>query len=289
MKSFFLRDTMILLARKGKEMYKLLLLDIDGTLRDERSGIPDSAKKAISLAQFRGCKVILCTGRSMGIISDDVLALNVDGCIAGGGCHITLGEQVLFDSAFEDDLIQRVLGLLKKEGAAFALESCQKVFMNEGAKIILNGMNKKKAESLKNTEKQFVQEKIVYRDNINEFQHEPVHKICLWSSKSIFSKVKGILGESMEIAQAEDDYYEIIQIGCDKGDAVKKLQSYLKISKKNTICFGDGQNDIEMFLASGTGIAMKNSHPELKDRAACVCEDVWDHGIFNELKRRKII
>lgn len=59
-------------------MYKLLILDIDGTLRDEVYGIPESAKHAIRLCQKNHCSVVICTGRSIGTIQDDVLSLGVD-------------------------------------------------------------------------------------------------------------------------------------------------------------------------------------------------------------------
>lgn len=270
-------------------MYKLLLLDIDGTLRDERLGVPESAKKAIKMARLRQCKVALCTGRSMGTISDDVLALNIDGYITGGGSHIRVKDRVLYNSVFDDELIQRTVCLLKEEDAAFAVESQCQVFMNEKAKKILKKMNEQKACSLKNIQKQFIQEKIVYKDNIEEFKHDPIHKICLWSSEKVYKKVRTILKGSMEIAQAGDGYYEIIQKGCDKGDAVRKLQQHLKVSKKETICFGDGQNDMEMFAESGTGIAMQDSHAGLKHIASSVCENAWEHGIYNELIRRNVI
>lgn len=71
-------------------MYKLLILDIDGTLRDEVQGIPKSAKKAIHLCQRNYCNVVICTGRSMGTIQDDVLSLGVDGYIAGGGITLSI-------------------------------------------------------------------------------------------------------------------------------------------------------------------------------------------------------
>lgn len=270
-------------------MYKLLLLDIDGTLRDERLGIPESAKKAIKLAQQHRCKVALCTGRSLGTISDDVLSLNIENCIAGGGSYIKAEDRLLYDSAFEDSFIQRVVRLLKGENAAFAIESQCRVFMNEKAGRILNKMNEQKAGRIKSIQKQFIQEKIIYEDNINEFEHDPIHKICLWSSEEVYMKICSILKDSMEIAQAGNGYYEIIQKGCHKGDAVRKLQRHLQISKEETICFGDGQNDIEMFAASGTGIAMEDSHPSLKNTAASVCESAWEHGIFNELTRRNVI
>lgn len=276
-------------ARKETKMHKLILLDIDGTLRDEQKGIPCSARKAVLRAQQLGCKVVVCTGRSKGTITDDVLSLKIDGYISGGGCHIDFHNKLIYDAAFEDDLIQKILKLLSSEDVAFTLESKQRVFMNEKARKILDNMNMEKAKKVKNIQKQLIQEKIVYTDNIKEFQHEPIHKVCVWSSEGVLAKVQKILKDSMQIAQSEDDYYEIIQYDCHKGEAVRKLQEYLQLSKGETICFGDGQNDIEMFHASGVGVAMANSHPKLKNIADSICEDAWNHGIYNELKRRKII
>lgn len=36
-------------------------------------------------------------------------------------------------------------------------------------------------------------------------------------------------------------------------------------------------------------VAMKRSHQMLKNVATSVCEDVFEHGIYKELKRRSII
>ncbi len=39
-----------------------------------------------------------------------------------------------------------------------------------------------------------------------------------------------------------------------------------------------------MFQASDITIAMKNSHQQLKDIATSICEDIFDNGIYKELK-----
>lgn len=273
-------------------MYRLLLLDIDGTLRDESLGIPHSARHAIALCRDAGCKVVICTGRSIGTIQDDVMALAVDGYIAGGGCYIEYEDELLCDRTFDHDSVSRAVEYLKQQNTAFTIESSKKVFMNKGAKAILEAMNQLKSTK-KNINKQFVQEKIQYDDNINTYSTQKIHKICLWSSSDVFKGVKSILGHTMELAQADisgkKHYYEIIQKGCHKGQAIALLQKKLGISREETICFGDGQNDIAMFKASGTAIAMKKSHRGLKKVAAAICEDVSDHGIYKELKRRSVV
>ncbi|WKK93485.1 HAD hydrolase family protein [Clostridioides difficile] len=102
-------------------MYKLLILDIDGTLRDEVYGIPESAKHAIRLCQKNHCSVVICTGRSMGTIQDDVLSLGVDGYIAGGGNYIQYHGELLYNQSFNQRLIKEVVCLLKRGKLLFRL------------------------------------------------------------------------------------------------------------------------------------------------------------------------
>lgn len=274
------------------ELYKLLLLDIDGTIRDESYGIPDSLKEAVHLCQQNKCQVVICTGRSMGTIQDDVLSLKCDGYIAGGGNYIQYQDHILFQQTFDLNMTKNVVSFLKEQPVAFAIESQEKVYMNQLAKDILESMNQKKINH-QNINKQFIQEKIIYENNIDLFDQQMIHKICLWSHPKIYQEVKSLLKDELELAQSDQYmdmyYYEIIPQGCHKGNAVIKLQHYLGISKEETICFGDGLNDIKMFQESGLAVAMKKSHPSLKAVSDAVCEDIFDDGIYKELKRRKVI
>ena len=71
----------------------------------------------------------------------------------------------------------------------------------------------------------------------------------------------------MQLAQSDADhqYYEIIQKDCDKGKAIQRLQERLSIKQEETICFGDGQNDIVMSQVADIVVAMKRSHQMLKN------------------------
>ena len=156
---------------------------------------------------------------------------------------------------------------MKSKDVAFSIESSDKVFMNQKAKEIFDEMNKAKLRH-SSTSKQFISKKIIYKNNIDEYRNQKIHKICLWAEEELFKKMKALLRNTMQLAQSDPEhhYYEIIQSGCDKGKAIKRLQNYLNISRDETISFGDGQNDIAMADASHTVIAMKRSHPMLKEK-----------------------
>ena len=157
-------------------MYKLLLLDIDGTLRDEVRGIPESARQAIHLCQKNNCKVIICTGRSMGTIQNDVLSLGVDGFIVGGGNCVLYKNIELFHQSFDQKLMNQAVALLKSKDVSFSIESSDKVFMNQKAKEIFDEMNKAKLRH-SSTSKQFISKKILYKNKIEEYRNQKIHKI----------------------------------------------------------------------------------------------------------------
>ena len=65
--------------------------------------------------------------------------------------------------------------------------------------------------------------------------------------------------------------------------------AYYGFSKDESIAFGDGNNDIEMLKAVGTGVAMGNSNNNVKAAADVVCKSVDDDGIYYYLVENGII
>ena len=280
-------------------MKRLIALDIDGTLRDEQYGIPESAKKAISICREKGHIVCLCTGRSIGMIQEDVKALGIDTIIAGGGNYIVHKEAVIKKEAFCEAKMKQLKKYWERwrEELPFAitLESDDVIYMNQAAVLVLKEMNQEKKEHLSREQVQYINqnEVIRYEENWNQWKEAPIHKICLWSDKKFFEEMRELLGEEMILAQEgrwkEQFYYEMVKKGCDKGDAILALCEYLKISLEQTIAFGDGNNDSSMLTACQIGIAMENGSEELKKIADGICEEAMKDGIYKELERRKII
>lgn len=276
-------------------MKPFILFDIDGTLRDEQTGIPESAIKAIEECQKQHIPLCICTGRSPSMIQEDVLALHIDNVIAGGGNYIVHKQQVLRNQSFQIDKIKAVLQVIQLQDVAISIESNYHVYMNQKACDILNEMNLKKMMGLSDKQlQQFLSsEKIQYKDNLNQYDNDPIHKLCLWSDTITFHKIQSIMKDDMVLAQSgkyeQSRYYEIIQKGCKKADAIQYLCEYLNISINETIAFGDGMNDADMLHVCGSGIAMASSDVRLFPYADTICEIPIHDGIYKELKRRNII
>lgn len=281
-------------------MYRIIFFDIDGTLRYEAYGIPKTAKTAVRKCKENSYYLCLCTGRTIGTITDDVIDLAMDGIIAGGGSHIEFHNKLIKKSFFKEDKVREVSFYLKDKNdeVAFTFETDNIVFMNKEAVKILTYLNDEKFKSLTEKEMQFVEEnqKIIYKENIHSFNEKlyGVNKICLWSSEEIFEEIKSIFSEDeIQLAQSfifnSSNYYEIIQSNCSKGKAILDLCHYLDIPIEKTMAFGDGRNDIDMLKVVDTAIGVKGGNEEIFQYVTSICEEPMEDGIYLELKRRNVI
>lgn len=286
------------LERKDTVMVDIIYMDIDGTLRDEIKGVPQSIKQVINQCHEQQIKVVLCTGRNMGSIQDDVLALPVDGIISGGGCYIQYKNHDFWKKHFSKETIDKVMKITFNHKLSLALEAEQKIYMDCNTAGFYKQDFQRKMELMEDTEHQgevCKKHKIIYEDNFREFKNNrsEIHKICILGQKKGVNRAESILKGEVEIVQKKmwnnQWYLELLPKGCDKGKAVTFLNDELGVAQRRTISFGDSENDIPMMKATGTAIAVESGNTKIKKYASSVCEAVMEDGIYKELVRRNII
>ena len=74
------------------------------------------------------------------------------------------------------------------------------------------------------------------------------------------------------IIASEDSWIDITNQGINKGTTINKIQEHLGIEISETIAFGDGLNDIDLFKAAKYKVAMDNAYPELKAQANLIAK-----------------
>ena len=67
--------------------------------------------------------------------------------------------------------------------------------------------------------------------------------------------------------------------GVNKGLALETIAERYGIDRKDTIAFGDYDNDIEMLEKAGVGVAMANSTENVLERTALRTESNEDDGV----------
>lgn len=292
---FFFFASIVADKERGIPMTDIIYMDIDGTLRDEKYGIPESARKAVEKCMEKGIFIVICTGRNRGSIQEDVKNLNADGIISGGGCDIRFRGRVLRQEYFKVRLLGEFLEVIRKKRLGAVLEAEREIYMNEKAALFYREDFRKKAAGAPDPEKMRQENKIRYEDNFLQLWRDSgrIHKICLIGNADHISHVEKKFSKDIEIVQKKEwnrqCYIEILPRGCGKGAAVKFMNRYLKIAKEDSMSFGDGDNDVEMLRAAGTGIAVRGCSGNLLKYADSLCSPPMEDGIYRELVRRKII
>ena len=102
-------------------MSKIVFLDVDGTLIDYETKLPDSARKAVDQTRANGHKVYICTGCS----KDEILQRNLcdlDGMILGNGTYVEDHDHVIMHQAMPLEEVKKVVHWCKERKLAFYLD-----------------------------------------------------------------------------------------------------------------------------------------------------------------------
>ena len=263
--------------------FKIIALDIDGTLTDSRKEITSETKSRLISYQQSGGKIILASGRpTQGIIPyAEILELERFGgyiLAYNGGCAIDCKTGgVLFRSELPLSVIPEICDVIKDYPVG--------INTYEGDTIIV-GNNINKYTEL---EAKINRMALRYVDNFSQYVNFPVTKCLLQGEPEHILRLEKILSEKyagkLGIFKSEPFFLEIVPEGVDKAKSIDRLIGSLGIKTEECIACGDGFNDISMIKYAGLGIAMSNASDTVKQAADYVTRSNDDDGIAYVLSR----
>lgn len=286
-------------------MYKLITVDLDGTLLNKYGEVTEYSKNIIKRLTEQGVLVVLASGR----ISESVLTIAKE--IGANKYYISGNGSVLYDMQKEEIIYEKYLS---KEKVLELVELCEKnsIYYNiyTESSVIAKSLNynvafynyeNTKKSSNKKTEINIVDDvyKYVKDLNTNKFLKMTIcdeNKIVF---SSILRKIKNIQNiDVLEVSHmskkkikmgtkeisVEYFYTEITSKNVDKWYAIEEIMKKEKINKDEVISFGDNNNDILMIKNAGLGIAMGHSNEEVKKVAKFVTKTNDQDGVADALK-----
>lgn len=270
---------------------KIIFLDIDGTLIDYTQQLSQSTREALRLAQARGHKLLIASGRSKPSIYPWLMDLGFDGLIAGEGAYAEFEGKVIIENAIPEEQICRVYRYLDDRKIGFYEESNSGLYGNQ--------------YFLSETARTFGVSQEVAAENLQtafpglSFDHQDYHldvnKVSFVMRSDIHkSELEAAFGDYFRIGiwnifGKGRDFGDFTQKHVTKASAVAVLLDKLGLNREDTFAFGDSFNDIEMLLYCQTGVAMGNAADELKAVADYVTNTVTGSGIFNAFKHFSLI
>lgn len=257
--------------------YKMLVVDIDGTLADKNGDIADIDIKAIKEAVVRGIRVSLSTGRAVDATRYIIDRLGLD------GFHILFDGALVMETHRNIELYSRPI---KPDMVRRAVEFCRRhdIYLELYSSTTLFTERKNWSDAM---ERQFFHLDPKMTDFSGIWERERIIKAELLVHDETERKKYELFKREFDgcfrfsIARSPGfpglDFINIVDPGVSKGEAMKELANYMGVSVAEVIAIGDGLNDIPLLEAAGLPVAMGNAFPEVKKIAAYITLDV-DHG-----------
>ena len=272
-------------------MYRLLALDIDGTLLDGRREMSDATIAAVRYAAGRGVRVTVCTGRSLPSAEEAVGLLPLN------------APYVLNNGAMIYDAPARRARYLRNLPNHFAMDAVR-VFRGIGFHPIVYGPLPEVQyfyyDSFDPDNHAFLDyaaqnaDRVHRVDDVCAFLRQDVACITVAERNERVASRKSYIRSQLPDAEVVfeispwDPGYHVITVmpaGVSKGDGLRRLARLLGIGLSEAMAVGDNLNDLDMIDVAGLGVAMGNGPPEVLARADHVTASVDDEGVARAIER----
>lgn len=120
--------------------HRVLLLDVDGTLVNYSTEIPQSAARAIAQARTNGHQVYFCTGRAHAEVYPELWELGVDKMIHGDGSYSEHDGVVVHHQVLAPDVVDRALSWLDENRLGYLAECNSGLFASDNFPVKATGI-----------------------------------------------------------------------------------------------------------------------------------------------------
>ena len=278
-------------------MIKTILLDIDGTLTNDKKVITPKTKEALLAAQEKGVRLALASGRpDMGLYKW-AKELEMDThhgifiCYNGAKVVDCESGEELFSQSLSRDEARAVLTHLKQFEITPIIARGEYMHTTNvfGCTIDYKGapFNVVEYESRGNN---YI---LCEHKDLAEWVDFPVEKILTAASpeylRATYEEMQKPCKDGLSCRFTGDFYFEYTAQGVNKAKAIEAAYTKLGITKEEMIAYGDAENDLPMLTYVGCGVAMGNAVDAVKAAADEVTLDNNSDGIAVSLEKHGLI
>ena len=263
--------------------YRMIVLDLDGTLTNRNKVITPKTKEALFELKRQGGIIVLASGRpTYGVMP---LAKELE-LHESGGYILSFNGGRIIDCRTGETVFARELPMSSNSRIiSMAEDHGVNILTYEDDLIITpNAVDEyvEKESAINKLEVKEIQD-------MEAYVQFPVVKFMMLEEGDYLAmvepKVKAALGRDYSVYRSEPYFLEILPKGVDKAASLERLLSKLGMSKEEMIACGDGYNDLSMIQYAGLGVAMENAVLPVKKAADYVTLSNNDDGIAHVIEK----
>lgn len=267
---------------------RLVALDLDGTLLDSQTCLPERNRRALEECISRGIYIVPCTGRTAAGIPDTIREIPGIryGITVNGGMLVDMQEdKVLDEKLIPPRIAVEIYEMIEEyhvmcdayiQGDGFSERYCFEHMDEYAVPALLQELVRKTRVPVDNM-KEYIRNRNVMVDKLNLFFDIPEQR----------AEVRRRLEARGDILVSSSFRFnlEINGSGASKGDGILRLAQILGVKPEETMAFGDGENDLSMMEKAGVSVAMENGEPSLKKKADYIAPCNDEAGVGQMLER----
>ncbi len=271
-------------------MYKLVCIDMDGTLLNKHHEVSEENKMALKEATDLGVNIAISTGR---IFASARIYAKITGIkaplICSNGSYIRGKDtdEVIFKSILNREALDKIYEIIKKHNflayfdTPYGIISDTKIPEDDSHRIMNEWADKEEKIQFYEVED--------FRDAFKEYASDILKLIIIEDENS--TKIKDAKEDIDKLSGYVDIVYswggcaELMAKGTSKGNAVKILAKRLGIKKEEIMCIGDSGNDLSMLKEAGLAVVMDNAPKEIKRYANYITETNENSGVAKAINK----
>jgi Cof subfamily protein (haloacid dehalogenase superfamily) len=261
--------------------YRLIALDVDGTLLNDHHEVTPRVLNAVRAAAERGAEIVICTGRGSTSALPVLEELGLKGTmITHNGASVVDSEtrEILYSTVISPEYARRYATYCRERGIHFD--------MNTAFDLYVEGMSEEPTEMYR---------RLMARPIMRQ-EHEgfPVNmvKMSIFAPKETLDEVEADWNNwshELQAVRSGDNFIDVQHLHATKGKALEQLASLRGIPRDQILAIGNYYNDIGMIAYAGWGVAMDNSPMEVKAEADEVTVSNNEDGVALVIEQRVLV
>lgn len=270
---------------------KVIIMDIDGTLVNDKKEITPKTKEVLLKAQEQGALLVLASGRPTSGLRKLAAELQMDKhhglfvCFNGSKVIDCQSDEVLFNQTMSVEDSKAVLEHLKNFKARPMFDKGEYMYVND---VFDNYITYKgKPFNVMQYESRGNNYILCEKRDLAAFVDFEINKILTYGDpeylQAHYQEMMAPFKDRLNCMFTGDFYFEYTAKGIDKAKALDSALIPMGYTKDEMIAFGDAQNDKTMIEYVGCGVAMANASDDLKAVADEITLSNNDDGIAESL------
>ena len=256
---------------------KLIAADMDGTLLDSNKKLSPYLFDLVKILKEKDVKFAIASGRQYFNLLENFEDIKQDLIyISDNGSIVYDNEESIYVNEINKEEIKKALNdVRRRKGIYPILCGVESAYVENDNEVFLE-----------NARMYYAKLEIV-EDLMDALEKDKICKLAVFDEIDAENNAFKLLekyNEKFMVCISGHNWVDLMNIGVNKGQAIKIIQEKYNISYEETMAFGDYLNDYEMMQSCKYSYAMENAHPKLKEICNYRAKSNDDDGVVHAIK-----